>query len=492
MASTNASQQRIPSRPPSRSSVVSRASRFSRVSLARTSASNSTAFSRASHRSTTTIYSAASSSSIPVQKQKGVNLVVNGPTTAHIQITHHTPPSVCGSGDGGESGMLIHGLDDVHVERSDSPHRPAPSLDAYTQAELESTRSEAHNSRRQGQIRRFDDGLRERLRQRAANKKEAYGELLDHIIAQSLMRHKRCHLHSGQKLTRSALSFDDLCLEDLPAERHYSLVPDEPYHLHERYFTKDDSMHPKTPATGDELAKKLRLFFRKGELDEIVRKQQGKVYLSTLKQYADAERQQCAGKSQSRCRVLPLSDSEQSAVTRSARKSTSHKQPKYESTETHRHPPRTRSARQRTRSASEPEAAKSRKSLEALQPPYDPARFEDPTAESDTDSALGLHHDPEASDGEEHPASPDPSQPSSTPAAATTRRENGIFITRRESDPIIVSWGNALDSDGGRIASGENAGYIPELYADRPDRRDGRTRLLKRITTTNTRTDPSF
>jgi hypothetical protein len=84
-----------------------------------------------------------------------------------------------------------------------------------------------------------------------------------------------------------ALSIEDLDLDQLPADRSYMVLGMEKYNLQQRYF-EQDSAEP--PARKKELEKELRTSYRMGHLDEIKRKQFGKVYLETRKHYMELER----------------------------------------------------------------------------------------------------------------------------------------------------------------------------------------------------------
>lgn len=92
-----------------------------------------------------------------------------------------------------------------------------------------------------------------------------------------------------------ALSVEDLDISLLPVERPYMVLGSEQYTLQQRYF--DQSSEPrrgesKTSLHFDEkdLEKELRTSYRIGHLDEIKKRQFGKIYNETRKLYMELER----------------------------------------------------------------------------------------------------------------------------------------------------------------------------------------------------------
>jgi hypothetical protein len=93
-----------------------------------------------------------------------------------------------------------------------------------------------------------------------------------------------------------ALSVEDLNISELPYQRPYMVLGKEKYSLHQKYFDfelqKQESSQSLQDREKKELEKELRTSYRVGHLDEIKRKQFGKVYNETRQYYMDLERYQ--------------------------------------------------------------------------------------------------------------------------------------------------------------------------------------------------------
>lgn len=91
-----------------------------------------------------------------------------------------------------------------------------------------------------------------------------------------------------------ALSLEDLDLSHLPISRPYMVLGKEQYSLQQKYFDFEAPQRESSQSIRDkdnkELEKELRTTYRVGHLDEIKRKQFGKVYNETRQFYMDLER----------------------------------------------------------------------------------------------------------------------------------------------------------------------------------------------------------
>jgi hypothetical protein len=91
-----------------------------------------------------------------------------------------------------------------------------------------------------------------------------------------------------------ALSLEDLDIAQLPQERPYMVLGKEKYTFQQRYFDVDSPRQESSQSLQDrsnkELEKELRTSYRVGHLDEIKKKQFGKVYSETRQYYMDLER----------------------------------------------------------------------------------------------------------------------------------------------------------------------------------------------------------
>ena len=103
----------------------------------------------------------------------------------------------------------------------------------------------------------------------------------------SLRRKKQAEERQSAVIPK-ALSSENLQLHDLPNDRSYILFPQEKYDLNLQYFPTQTLIRPKINKDAE---KELRLCYRAGHLDEIKRKQFGKVYHFTRKYYMDLELQ---------------------------------------------------------------------------------------------------------------------------------------------------------------------------------------------------------
>lgn len=84
----------------------------------------------------------------------------------------------------------------------------------------------------------------------------------------------------------TSLSNEYLKMDDFPETRTYSVYPNEKYDLNHQYFPTENQ----APITHTkDLEKELRLCYRAGHLDEIKRKQFGKIYSLTRKHYMNLE-----------------------------------------------------------------------------------------------------------------------------------------------------------------------------------------------------------
>lgn len=108
-------------------------------------------------------------------------------------------------------------------------------------------------------------------------------------------RSKQKKLEKDRILTTipKALSVEDLDINELPLERTYMVLGKEKYSLQQRYFDQTSVNESKTSLEAynqKELEKELRTSYRIGHLDEIKKRQFGKVYDETRKHYMDRER----------------------------------------------------------------------------------------------------------------------------------------------------------------------------------------------------------
>ncbi|TPX64316.1 hypothetical protein SpCBS45565_g05949 [Spizellomyces sp. 'palustris'] len=151
--------------------------------------------------------------------------------------------------------------------------------DAHLTALRESKRAQDMAMRKLEHSRTFESSLRERLSCRARQKKELESNALQHLVADSLFQHGRCHRCSVQ-LGRGT---DNLTSNATPNVR---------YHYHDQHFLKDTfaPSHALKPSQTEEVERNLRVFYRTGHLDELKRKQFAHVYLANRKKYAEDER----------------------------------------------------------------------------------------------------------------------------------------------------------------------------------------------------------
>ncbi|KAI8928959.1 hypothetical protein BC831DRAFT_445541, partial [Entophlyctis helioformis] len=167
------------------------------------------------------------------------------------------------------------------------------SFDANATAQIEDLARQDSADKRKQRHRAFREALTVRLRDTAERQRNAVRQVLEHVEAESIEQHaghlmnnsrlqkRRESKHSASQPTLSrALSAEQLDIASLPPDRTYTVFPDEKYHFHARHF----------PAPYTDMEKELRMCYRSGQIDEIRRKQFGKVFLATRKHYMELER----------------------------------------------------------------------------------------------------------------------------------------------------------------------------------------------------------
>ncbi|KAJ3286823.1 hypothetical protein HK104_008865 [Borealophlyctis nickersoniae] len=196
-----------------------------------------------------------------ISASRNVNLTYNGPTSSVGAKAERWEGFALELADGVQQGASMFDCG-AKAERNGDGRYVAVihSGPWYEQddAEQETLRNIASHREKLRRARLFRADLRVRLRERADRKKQTVRGVLE------------------------------------AATGPYTIHPEEPYHFHARHFSSKDDL-PLAPSEKplnerDEREKLLRMFYRAGEVDEIKRKQFGKVYLAKRKQFAEEER----------------------------------------------------------------------------------------------------------------------------------------------------------------------------------------------------------
>ena len=128
--------------------------------------------------------------------------------------------------------------------------------------------------------------LHERLVVNAERKRDAFRVVVEKMQGSQMVESTRAY--APKPLTNKALSSENLTMQEMHPDRTFIVHPVEKYDLNYKNFPPSDNIARHQLIHDAE--KELRLRYRAGHLDEIKRKQLGKVYQSTRKYYMDQEK----------------------------------------------------------------------------------------------------------------------------------------------------------------------------------------------------------
>ncbi|KAI9102424.1 hypothetical protein DFS34DRAFT_390856 [Phlyctochytrium arcticum] len=171
----------------------------------------------------------------------------------------------------------------VAVRESDQPSRSMvmdvwKNADAGINADRESARTHSSRADRQSRNQLFQSTLRSRLEHRAQEKRALISEAMDQVVAESSLRHKRCHECTVKKDPKAGSNVIPLALG---------------YHYHQQLFIADHFAAPEAPdpSRSKELELSLSKYVRTGQLSELKKKQFAQVYWANKKKYSAIDRQ---------------------------------------------------------------------------------------------------------------------------------------------------------------------------------------------------------
>ncbi|KAJ3225136.1 hypothetical protein HK099_007341 [Clydaea vesicula] len=183
-------------------------------------------------------------------------------------------------------------------------------------------------------LRLFKETEKDRVKEIFFTKKQILKEISKKIDEESTKRHTRCHVHrvdnEQKKLLQRTLSKDEINISELPKIskiklRSYMVYPDEQYHPHQHLNFADDDKYlfvdykdfrgNISNKPDSDFERDLRIYESRNYVDELKKKQVGKILYKTHKFYAQKERD-----------LVKLKKEKEKAVN--LKKKTEHKQDK--------------------------------------------------------------------------------------------------------------------------------------------------------------------